>query len=456
MPAPKDHTPKYRLHKGSGQALVQLYGERKYLGVYGSEESWKRYDDLITEWRRKQFIEDRQARVETETSIPPRITVTELCAHYYKFAQGYYRKDGEPTGQVGIVAAALRPLRELFGTMPAAELGPLKLKAYQQHLVRLDLARTYLNKLTAVIQRAYRWAVSEELLSASVSNALDTVTGLAKGRTEARESDPVLPVADELVDATLAKLPPVVADMVRVQRLTGCRPNEVCMMRPCDVDRSQGEVWVYRPRSHKNSHRGHDRIIAMGPKARAILAPYLLNREPDAECFSPAEADEQRRAAKHATRKTPLSCGNRPKKGQKARPARKPSDAYETRSYATAIRYACLRAFPCPERKELARLVSEQMTEEAKGKPKKFKPSPLKARRIVYKARPDLVGAVELWKRQYLWSPNQLRHAAATEARKLFGIESASTMLGHARLDTTQIYAEKNLTLAIELAKKLG
>lgn len=454
MPPSKNRVPQYRLHKASNRAIVHLDGKRHYLGTFGTEESWQAYEKLLTDWRTRQAIEDRQTRVEHQPA-PARLTITELCAAYYRFAQGYYRKDGEPTGQVGIVAAALRPLRELFGTMPAAELGPLKLKAYQQHLVRLDLARTYINKLTAVIQRAYRWAVSEELLPASVSNALDTVTGLAKGRTEAREADPVLPVSDELVDATIAELPPVVADMVRVQRLTGCRPNEVCMMRPCDVDRS-GDVWVYRPRSHKNSHRGHDRIIAIGPKARQILAPYLLNREPDAACFSPAEADEQRRAAKHAKRKTPLSCGNRPEKGRKARPTRKPSEAYETRSYATAIRYGCLKAFPCPERQELAKLVTEQMTEEAKGKPKKFKPSPLKARRIVHKARPDLVGAVELWKRQCLWSPNQLRHAAATEARKLFGIESASTMLGHARLDTTQIYAEKNLTLAIELAKKLG
>ena len=43
--------------------------------------------------------------------------------------------------------------------------------------------------------------------------------------------------------ATLEHLPQVVADMVRLQRLIGARPAEMCIMRPCDIDRSS-EVWV--------------------------------------------------------------------------------------------------------------------------------------------------------------------------------------------------------------------
>ena len=75
--------------------------------------------------------------------------------------------------------------------------------------------------------------------------ALSTVAGLRMGRTYCPRDQPVLPVADELVDATLPHLPVVIADMVRFQRLTGCRPGEVCQLRPCDVDRS-GEMWEYR------------------------------------------------------------------------------------------------------------------------------------------------------------------------------------------------------------------
>ena len=42
--------PKYRHHKGSGQALVQINRERTYLGVYDSPESHEKYRRLIAEW----------------------------------------------------------------------------------------------------------------------------------------------------------------------------------------------------------------------------------------------------------------------------------------------------------------------------------------------------------------------------------------------------------------------
>ena len=54
------------------------------------------------------------------------------------------------------------------------------------------------------------------------------------------------------------------------------------------------------------------------------------------------------------------------------------------------------------------------------------------------------------------WSPTQLRHSAGTLIRKAFGIEAASTVLGHSNLRTTEIYAEKNLAQAIEIAKQIG
>ena len=41
--------PKYRLHKVSGQALVQLDGERIYLGKFGSDESQEEYRQLVAE-----------------------------------------------------------------------------------------------------------------------------------------------------------------------------------------------------------------------------------------------------------------------------------------------------------------------------------------------------------------------------------------------------------------------
>ena len=54
------------------------------------------------------------------------------------------------------------------------------------------------------------------------------------------------------------------------------------------------------------------------------------------------------------------------------------------------------------------------------------------------------------------WHPNQLRHTHATEVRRRFGLEAAQVALGHERADTTQIYAERNLDLAVKVAAEVG
>jgi integrase len=54
------------------------------------------------------------------------------------------------------------------------------------------------------------------------------------------------------------------------------------------------------------------------------------------------------------------------------------------------------------------------------------------------------------------WSPNQLRHAAATEIRKKFGLEAAQVVLGHSTADITQVYAERNQALAAQVIRQIG
>lgn len=54
------------------------------------------------------------------------------------------------------------------------------------------------------------------------------------------------------------------------------------------------------------------------------------------------------------------------------------------------------------------------------------------------------------------WTPYQLRHLFATEVRAQFGLEAAQVILGHKRADVTQIYAERNLSLARDVINKLG
>ena len=54
------------------------------------------------------------------------------------------------------------------------------------------------------------------------------------------------------------------------------------------------------------------------------------------------------------------------------------------------------------------------------------------------------------------WHPNQLRHLFATEVRRTFGLEAAQVTLGHPRANITEVYAERNLTLAVKVADEIG
>jgi len=54
------------------------------------------------------------------------------------------------------------------------------------------------------------------------------------------------------------------------------------------------------------------------------------------------------------------------------------------------------------------------------------------------------------------WSPGQLRHTKATMIRERFGIEAAQMVLGHSKTDMTEVYAERNFTVAADVMKAIG
>jgi integrase len=361
--------------------------------------------------------------------------INTLILRYFRYAQTYYVKNGQQTDEVYGIRAALSRLRKLYGRTLARDFGPKAFKLVRETMIQeKKLSRKYINKSMARIRRMFKWGIAEELLPPSVLQALASVPGLRKGRSTATEGHPVLPLPDDIREATLSYLPQVVADMTQFQRLTGCRPDEACLIRPCDIDRSQ-DVWNYVPESHKTEHHDHQRMILIGPKAQGVLLRYLA-RDNKAYCFRPCDSEEKRRAAAHAARKTPISCGNTPGSNVKRRPKRIAGQQYTTDSYRRAIHRACDKAFPHPEL------------------------SKLKARALTDQQRVEL----RQWQSEHRWSPNRLRHyaelgindTAATEVRKEFGLEGAQIILGHASANVTQVYAERDIAKGIEVAKRIA
>ncbi len=403
--------PKLCLHRASGRAYSKQKGRRIYFGKYGTPQA----EEAYRRWAAGLLLGEPQLSIELAQQDLSKLTMAELAAAYLEWAEGYYRKNGSPTSQISKIQRHLKALLQCHRTTFVEDFGPNTLRRVQDRLAAEGHTRQGVNELVKGIRAVFKWGVSRELVRAPIHQALCTVPPLKYGRTKAPESKPIKPVADEVVDATLPALPEVVADMVRLQRLTGMRPGEVCKLRPCDLDRSH-DVWIYTPPDHKTAHLGRDRIIFVGPKAQVILRPYLL-RPADSYCFSPAESERRRRARQHEARKTPLSCGNRPQ-GHADGPA---GDRYCTLVYRRAI-------------------------ERGVSKVNRERNLAAKAAGIPIEDVTPLVN----------WFPNQLRHTAGTAIRRQFGLEAAQVALGHASADTTQIYAEKNAELAREVAKRIG
>ena len=272
---PSKTPPKYRKHKRSGQAIVTLDGKDFYLGPHGTKASKSNYDRLIGEW----LANGR--RIPDEPSAT--VTVTELMAAYWRFCKTYYVKNGNPTGEQAGIKAAIRHLKTDYGKVAADEFRPLALESIRERMIRRGNSRGYINQNIGRIRRMFRWGGARQLVSVEVYQALLAVDGLRRGKSQTKERLPVLPVDIEVVELTLPHCRKVIADMIRIQLLTGARPGEICKMRPVDIDRSN-DVWGFRFAHHKMEHRDRTRVVFIGPRAQKILVPYLL-RDADKYCF---------------------------------------------------------------------------------------------------------------------------------------------------------------------------
>ena len=427
--------PKYRHHKPSGQAVVTLGGHDHYLGRWQSPESRAEYDRRIGEW-----LASGRQRPPRE-SDPNGLLLNEVILAYWRHAVAYYRHaDGTPTSETDAIRLALRPLKRLYGHTPAAAFDSLALEALREEMIRGGRCRNRVNKDISRVRRMFRWAASKRLVPDSVHVSLATVEGLKAGRSAARETAPVRPVAEAVVEATLAYMRPQVAAMVKLQLLAGMRPGEVVVMRGMDLEMT-GKIWAYRPGSdqglhgkHKTAHRGQSRVILIGPRAQEVLRPWLrLNLQE--YLFQPREAMAQYRAELRRKRKTPLTpsqVNRRPNKN----PKRAPSDHYRVTSYDHAVMDACDTAFPPPA--PLTRL---------EGETKK---------KWLARIGPEGLDEVERWRKTHRWHPNQLRHAKATELRREFGLDAARAVLGHRSPQVTEVYAELDMNHAADVMEKLG
>lgn len=419
--------PKPKLHTPSGQARVRLGRREIYLGKWGTDDVQENYERALLEHLARKL-----------TPRPPAsgYLVCDLGRLYVEHAEGYYTKHGHPTSTAGNVARAIELLNHTgVGHRFAESFGPRDLSQFQQWLAlhpEQAWARSTINKYVRHVVSMFTWAVAGELVHMNLE-ALRAVSPLKRGRSPApgikppRECGRVLPADLEMVEATMEHLPPELATMVRLQLLTGMRPAEVCAIRGGDVGATPNpNVFAYRvaANANKTDHHDIDRVVWLGPKAIELLLPWLTDRDPAEHLFRPDVVQRRRNAERRQSRETPMTPSQRQRRSAAAKRAqrnsggRRPGDHYTTTSYGRAITRACEQAFPPPA---------------------------------------DLEGEdLRTWRAEHRWTPNQLRHNAATYIANNESLEVAGLLLGHQRLETTVRYVEWGDRRPIEAAAKLG
>lgn len=363
--------PRHCYHKASDRGYVTLSGRVHYTGPkgsYGTVEARREYDRFVGEW-----LANGKRPI---LAAGPKLTVGDMLSGWAAWARGHYRKAGQVTTRVKHVELVAADAKGLYASLPAAEFGPLKFKAVRQVWVGRGLARSTVNEYASLLRGAFAWAVENELIDSPVLWALKAVRGLQAGRSPAHDNPPVGTVDDATLERTLAVVPRPITAMLRLMRLAGMRPCEAIGMRVTDLRRPEGDgPWTYtvQDRFNKLAHKGQPRTVYLGPRAVAVLSPWVARvraREwpEDGPIF-----------------RSPIS-----------------RDYYHHDWPRQAVHRACRRL----------------------GIPQ--------------------------------WSPNQLRHSRATEIRAARGLEGSQVILGHTNLETTQVYAESDSRLAVEIAMESG
>jgi integrase len=411
------------------QARVKLSGQWRYCGRAGTPEAQAKYERLIGEWLANGRTLPDQAPKPVPQLAPYTLSTDDLVAAYLAYAEAWYRKSGRETSSVGRIRCSLALwLRFGMGPMAAADLGARDVKDFQLWLTdhpERRWARKSINQYVADIGRMYTWAASEQLLEDGPWRDIQRVRPLQRGRAPAahiatpREGKRRQPVPVAIVEQTLAHASPVIAAMVRLQLTCAMRPGEVCALRPdCLRPSSTPGVTIYDvpAGTNKTEHHEIDRSVMLGPASMAILEPWLkATPSRSSPVFRPTDALAMLSEDRRAARRTPMYESHQPhireaRRREAGAQPRTLGDSYTTSTYARAIMRACDRAFPHPT-------ITEPGSEAESTK-------------------------LHEWQRAHRWSPNQLRHTAATRITEKASLEVARELLGHRSIQTTLIYAK--------------
>jgi integrase len=299
--------PEPQLHRAKGLLRLRVDGREFWLGKPGTRQADERRAEILAAWGANggslpadfnlNSTKPRKVVPKVTKQITNAITVGDLLEiTLSEIGGGKTPEELRNVARWWMLRKVADVLQPYFRT-PAADFGPRILGDAIRLMANTPMkngkglpTKKYCREVAAEIRRIFKQAVAREQVDAERLVALNALTELPT--ENARDSVERDPVGTEIVEDTCAVLPPVVADLLRFILLTGCRPSEATSATPSVIDTTV-TPWVLRPKTHKTKKKGHDRIIQIGPKARAIITRWQSSKQSDELIFS---RDELKRA----------------------------------------------------------------------------------------------------------------------------------------------------------------
>ncbi len=278
------------IYTKNGYAFCRVAGKHRHLGTVGSDKAKAAYAALVAELS--------GARPSPAPIHPSALTVADVVLAFLEYADRHYSARGR---EASAFRQTVPPLLALHGATAAAKFGPKALREVQAAMCQnpYSWSRGVVNRRVVRIKTMWRWAESEELLPAGSYHALATVRGLASNAPGVRNTAGHLPTSWDDLERVRARCPRTVGVMLAVQWLAGMRSCEIRLMQAHEIDRAGPtvdgvQVWLYRPSTHKNEHRGQTRVIPLGPTAQRLLLEHGL---PEAGYVFPARRGRSKRGS---------------------------------------------------------------------------------------------------------------------------------------------------------------
>lgn len=277
--------PPLKPYKGGARVRCTYRGQpfERHFGPWGSARSKDEYARFCNDWRTRGPLAAMGLAV---------VLIGELVASYTEWAATEYRKRGRESSEMHCQRSALRPLVAKFGGEDVADFTPEKLREYQRACVAKGWVAKTIRDYTNRVLQCFRFAVERGHYPGEMMERLRAVRNVRRGESMGKRSVKRVPVPLEHVEAVMPHLDrrdavrSMLETMIRVQLFVGCRPIEICVMRPVDLDRTKAE-WMYTVPAawHKLDHFGRDQIYWIGPRAQALLLPYLEGLAPESPLF---------------------------------------------------------------------------------------------------------------------------------------------------------------------------